>query len=71
MLNKKNRDKNKSKGPWGMKNFDFRFRKMGEKVKRTRFISAPSKDSAEEQFNYIMKKDGVEVEILEIKEIEE
>ena len=50
---------------------DFRFRKMGETVKRDRFISAPSKESAEEQFNYIMKKDGVEVEILEIKEIEE
>ena len=70
-MNKKSREDNKSKGPWGMKNFDFQFRKMGEKIIRDRFINAPDKESAEDQFNFIMKKDGFEVDILNITEIQE
>jgi len=67
MLNKRNRDQNKSKGPWGMHEYDFLYRKKGDSVTRNRFISAPTEKAATEQFNFIMKKDGVEVEILEIK----
>ena len=67
MLNKIRRDKNKSHGPWGMHEYDFTYRKMGDKVQRNRFIQAPSEESAIEQFDYIMTKAGVEVEILDIK----
>jgi hypothetical protein len=67
MLNKSNRDENKSKGPWGMYEYDFLYRRKGDSVKRSRFISAPSEKGATEQFNFIMKKDGVEAEILEVK----
>ena len=45
MLNKNRRDKNKSHGPWGMHEYDFTYRKMGDKVQRNRFIQAPSEES--------------------------
>mgnify|MGYP003131438323 FL=1 len=67
MINKNKRNANKSKGPWGMHEFDFTYRKKGDTVKRNRFIQAPCEDSAKEQFTYIMNKAGTEVEILDIK----
>ena len=71
MLNKRNRDKNKSRGPWGMINFNFSYRRMGETIHRHRFISAPSENSAIEQFNAIMDKSGFKgVEIISIAEVE-
>jgi hypothetical protein len=70
MLNKQNRDKNKSKGPWGMKNFDFRYVRTGDTVVRDRFISAPSEETAVEQFNFIMEKEGFTVDIKSITELD-
>jgi len=72
MLSKKNREKNKSRGPWGMINFNFSYRKTGETISRNRFISAPSKNSAIEQFNAVIDKAGLKsVEIISIVEVEE
>ena len=70
MLNKRERLENKSKGPWGMKSFEFSYRKMGETLHRSRFVSAPSEESAIDQFQFIMNKANVQVEILEILEEE-
>ena len=70
MLNRKERLENKSKGPWGMKSFEFSYRKMGETLHRSRFVSAPSEESAIDQFQFIMNKASVQVEILEILEEE-
>lgn len=69
MLNKRQRDKNKSSGPWGIKNFDFRYTKVGDTVERDRFVSALDEESATEQFNIIMKKEGIDVTINSITEI--
>ena len=60
MINKRTRDTNKSRGPWGLIDFNFKYRKTGDTVQRSRFIQAPSKELAEEQFNAIMAKDGIE-----------
>ena len=70
MLNKSNRENNKSQGPWGMKNFNIEYRKMGEKMHRHRFISAPSREGAEKQFASMMDKAHLEVEVLDVHEIE-
>ena len=44
---------------------------MGETIHRHRFISAPSENSAIEQFNAIMDKSGFKgVEIISIAEVE-
>ena len=68
MLNRNKRDSNKSRGPWGMHEFDFIYTKKGDSVERNRFIQAPSEEAALEQFNYIMSKADVEVEIVEINQ---
>jgi hypothetical protein len=70
MLNKRERLENKSKGPWGIKSFEFSYRKMGEDLHRSRFVSAPSEEGATQQFNAIMSKANIQVEILEIFEEE-
>ena len=70
MLNKTRRENNKSKGPWGMKNFNIEYRKMGEKMLRHRFVSAPSQEGAEKQFAAMMDKAQCEVEILGVLEVE-
>jgi hypothetical protein len=70
MLNRKERLENKSKGPWGMKSFEFSYRKMGETLHRSRFLSAPSEEGAIQQFNAMMSKSNIQVEILEILEEE-
>ena len=69
MLNRNKRLQNKSNGPWGMKEFDVSYRKLGDRVERQRFISAPTEESALTQFEFIMKKAGIEVEILGTEEI--
>lgn len=66
MINKNKRNSNKSKGPWGMHEFDFTYRVKGDSLEKNRFIQAPCEDSAKEQFNYIMNKGGLEIEILDI-----
>ena len=60
MINKKTRENNKSRGPWGLIDFNFKYRKSGDTVQRSRFIQAPSKELAEEQFQAIMAKEGIE-----------
>ena len=70
-MNSKNRQDNKSNGPWGMHEFDFTYRKVGDSLEKNRFISAPSEESAVEQFNYIMQKAGVEVEIVSVEQADE
>jgi len=66
-VNKKNRQENKSKGPWGMHEYDFTYVKNGDTVERNRFIQAPSEESAIQQFTFLMKKSNAEVKILNIK----
>lgn len=70
-MNSKNRQDNKSNGPWGMHEFDFTYRKVGDSLEKNRFISAPSEESAVEQFNYIIKKANIEVEIVSIEQADE
>ena len=70
-MNSKNRQDNKSNGPWGMHEFDFTYRKVGDSLEKNRFISAPSEESAAEQFNYIMKKANIEVEIVSVEQADE
>ena len=70
-MNSKNRQDNKSNGPWGMHEFDFTYRKVGDSLEKNRFISAPSEESAVEQFNYIMQKAGIEVEIVSVEQADE
>ena len=70
-MNKKTRLKNKSNGPWGMKEFDITYSKNGDGVERQRFISAPDQESAVNQFNFIMKKAEIEAEIISIIEIKD
>ena len=71
MLSKKERLNNKSKGPWGMKNFNFTYRQIGEEMERHRFITAPTEEGATDQFKAVMKKLDLMVEILAIEEIED
>ena len=71
MLNKNSRENNKSHGPWGMSNFNFTFRKAGDKVNRHRFISAPNKKGAIAQFEAIMKKDNIKAVIVSVKQVED
>lgn len=66
-MNRKKRQQNKSNGPWGMKEFDISYRKLGDNVKRQRFIHAPTEDSAIEQFEFICKKAGFDAEIISIE----
>ena len=68
MLNRKDREKNKSNGPWGMKTYEFTYRKKGDNLTRNRFVPAPSEETATEQLIYIMKKDNIEIEIISVKE---
>jgi hypothetical protein len=68
MLNRRDRDRNKSNGPWGMNTYKFSYRKKGDNLQRSRFVPAPNQESAESQFKYIMNKDNIEVEILLIEE---
>ena len=70
MLNKNRRSKNKSNGPWGMKEFDFSYKTIGDTLVKQRFISAPDEESAINQFNFIMKKAELNVEIVSIEEID-
>lgn len=52
-----------------MHDFNIEYRKMGETMHRHRFVSAPSKEGAVEQFNFIMEKAAFKgVEIIEITE---
>lgn len=67
MLNRNKRDNNKSKGPWGMHEYDFTYSVEGDPLERNRFIQAPDQDTAVEQFEYLMKKEGIDVEILDIQ----
>ena len=69
-MNKKTRLKNKSNGPWGMKEFDITYSKVGDNLERQRFISAPDEESAINQFNFIMNKAEIEANIISIIEIE-
>ena len=71
MLNKKERLNNKSKGPWGMKSYNFTYCKAGEDLERNRFITSPTQEAAEEQFNAIMDKLEVSIELVSIEEIED
>mgnify|MGYP003651549787 FL=1 len=71
MLNKRRRETNKAKGPWGMKSFNITYKKRKQKLERHRFISAPSKKTALKQFEALMAKSDIEVEILSIHEVEE
>tara|TARA_Y100000310_G_scaffold274076_1_gene289860 strand:+ start:222 stop:455 length:234 start_codon:yes stop_codon:yes gene_type:complete len=71
MLNKRRRETNKSKGPWGMKSFNITYKKIKQKLERHRFVSAPSKKGALQQFEAIMAKADIKVEILSIREVEE
>ena len=71
MLNKNRRENNKSRGPWGMSNFNFTYRKVGDKVERHRFISAPNEEGAIAQFEAIMKKARTEGVIIGIEQLED
>jgi len=70
-MNSKNRQDNKSNGPWGMHEFDFTYRKVGDSLEKNRFISAPSEESAIEQFNYIMKKANIKVDVVSVEQANE
>jgi hypothetical protein len=70
MLNKRRRENNKSRGPWGMRDFNFTYRKAGDPVERHRFIQAPSEEGAESQFKAIMEKADVAAIIVSIEETE-
>jgi len=70
-MNSKNRQDNKSNGPWGMHEFDFTYRKVGDPLEKNRFISAPSEESAIEQFNYIMKKANIKVDVVSVEQANE
>jgi len=71
MLNRLNRETNKSKGPWGMKSFNITYVKKGRKLERHRFVSAPNKRRALKQFEAIMNKSNIQVEILSVKEVKD
>ena len=70
MLSYTERTENKSKGPWGMKNFNFTYRRMGESVSRHRFVNAPSEESAVNQFNALMDRENYITEIISVEETE-
>ncbi len=70
MLSKRRRENNKSHGPWGMKDFNFTYRKAGDPVERHRFIQAPTEKSAESQFLAIMEKAGFAAIVVSIEESE-
>jgi hypothetical protein len=70
MLNNTQRETNKSKGPWGMKNYNFTYRKPGDSVERHRFVTAPSEPGAEKQFHVMMEKTGIEAIVISIEETE-
>jgi hypothetical protein len=70
MLNKRRRDNNKSRGPWGMKDFNFTYRKAGDSVERHRFIQAPTEEGAESQFLAVMEKAGITAIVVSIEETE-
>tara|TARA_B100001939_G_scaffold16715_1_gene13971 strand:- start:459 stop:671 length:213 start_codon:yes stop_codon:yes gene_type:complete len=69
-MNKKKRQQNKSNGPWGIKEFDITYRKLGDTVKRQRFIHAVDEESALEQFDYICNKSEFAAEIVSIVEVD-
>ena len=69
MLSKRRRENNKSRGPWGMRDFNFTYRRPGDRVERHRFIQAPNKGGAESQFLAIMEKSAVIPIIISIEEI--
>jgi len=71
MLSNKQRLNNKSKGPWGMKNFNFTYRQIGEEMQRHRFITAPTEEGATQQFKAVMKKLDLTIEVLAVEEIED
>ena len=54
-----------------MSNFNFTYRKAGDKVNRHRFISAPNKKGAIAQFEAIMKKDNIKAVIVSVKQVED
>ena len=70
MLSKRRRDNNKSRGPWGMRDFNFTYRRPGDSVERHRFIQATSRKGAESQFLTIMEKSGISPIVVSIEETE-
>lgn len=70
MINKNKRLQNKSNGPWGMKEFDISYKKIGDELEKQRFISAPDEEAALKQFHFIMDKAEVEVEVISVEEID-
>lgn len=70
MLNNTQRETNKSKGPWGMKNYNFTYRKPGDPVERHRFINAPSSEGAEQQFHAMMEKNDIRAIVISVEESE-
>ena len=54
-----------------MKSFNITYKKRKQKLERHRFISAPSKNGALKQFEALMAKSDIKVEILSIHEVEE
>jgi hypothetical protein len=69
MISRKNRDRNKSRGPWGLKDYNVTYRKAGDNVERHRFIQSPDEASALEQFEAIMKKEGIEPKNIKIESL--
>ena len=70
MINNIQRETNKSKGPWGMKNYNFTYRSPGDTIERHRFVTAPSSLGAEQQFHTIMEKQGIPAIIISVEESE-
>ncbi len=70
MLSRIKRNKNKAEGPWGQMSFNFTYRRVGEEMKRNRFITAENKELAIEQFNAVMEKFNILASIIEIEEVE-
>ena len=70
MLSNRRRENNKSSGPWGLKDFNFTYRKAGDTVERHRFIQAPTEEGAQSQFLAIMEKMSISAIVVSIEEIE-
>lgn len=68
MISKKDRDNNKSRGPWGLKDYIISYKKNEEDIDRSRFITASDEESAKEQLIYILEKEGISPIILSIEE---
>lgn len=69
MISKRRRETNKSRGPWGLHDYNVTYFKPGDTIERHRFIQAHSPEEAEEQFIAIMKKDHIKPESININEV--